>query len=108
MLLSVCSPETHHPSNVCPAGIERLLLLLGEKPTSSSASEGAACERVQQKAAVTLARLSRDNEVAHTAIQLKGGSKLKVSKPIGNQSVISVRIVWVLCNVSTVNFLNYT
>lgn len=59
--------------NVCLAGIERLLLLLGEKPSSSSPSEGAACERVQQKAAVTLARLSRDNEVAQTAIQLKGG-----------------------------------
>ncbi|KAJ8249144.1 hypothetical protein GJAV_G00231640 [Gymnothorax javanicus] len=52
-------------------GIERLLLLLGEKPSSSSPSEGAACERVQQKAAVTLARLSRDPEVAQTAIQLQ-------------------------------------
>lgn len=56
------------------SGIERLLLLLGEKPSSSSPSEGAACERVQQKAAVTLARLSRDNDVAQTAIQLKGGA----------------------------------
>ncbi|KAL2093526.1 hypothetical protein ACEWY4_010838 [Coilia grayii] len=53
-------------------GIERLLLLLGEKPSSPSPSEGAACERVQQKAAVTLARLSRDAEVAQTAIQLQG------------------------------------
>ncbi|XP_064168983.1 protein inscuteable homolog [Anguilla rostrata] len=52
-------------------GIERLLLLLGEKPSSSSPSEGAACERVQQKAAVTLARLSRDPDVAQTAIQLQ-------------------------------------
>nr|XP_019934083.1 PREDICTED: protein inscuteable homolog [Paralichthys olivaceus] len=52
-------------------GTERLLLLLGEKPSSSSPSEGAACERVQQKAAVTLARLSRDPDVAQTAIQLK-------------------------------------
>ncbi|XP_023665937.1 protein inscuteable homolog isoform X2 [Paramormyrops kingsleyae] len=52
-------------------GIERLLLLLAEKPSSSSPSEGAACERVQQKAAVTLARLSRDPEVAQTAIQLQ-------------------------------------
>ncbi|XP_056907717.1 protein inscuteable homolog isoform X2 [Takifugu flavidus] len=57
-------------------GIERLLLLLGEKPSSSSPSEGAACERVQQKAAVTLARLSRDNEVAQTAIQLKAVPRL--------------------------------
>ncbi|KAG9331432.1 hypothetical protein JZ751_019156 [Albula glossodonta] len=52
-------------------GIERLLVLLGERPSSSSPSEGAACERVQQKAAVTLARLSRDADVAQTAIQLQ-------------------------------------
>uniref|UniRef100_A0A667X087 INSC spindle orientation adaptor protein n=1 Tax=Myripristis murdjan TaxID=586833 RepID=A0A667X087_9TELE len=53
-----------------------LLLLLGEKPSSSSPSEGAACERVQQKAAVTLARLSRNPEVAQTAIQLKAVPRL--------------------------------
>ncbi|XP_068168408.1 protein inscuteable homolog [Antennarius striatus] len=57
-------------------GIERLLLLLGEKPSSPSPSEGAACERVQQKAAVTLARLSRDPDVAQTAIQLKAVPRL--------------------------------
>uniref|UniRef100_A0A8D2ZD94 INSC spindle orientation adaptor protein n=1 Tax=Scophthalmus maximus TaxID=52904 RepID=A0A8D2ZD94_SCOMX len=57
-------------------GTERLLLLLGEKPSSSSPSEGAACERVQQKAAVTLARLSRDPDVAQTAIQLKAVPRL--------------------------------
>uniref|UniRef100_A0A3B4WL63 INSC spindle orientation adaptor protein n=1 Tax=Seriola lalandi dorsalis TaxID=1841481 RepID=A0A3B4WL63_SERLL len=57
-------------------GVERLLLLLGEKPSSSSPSEGAACERVQQKAAVTLARLSRDPDVAQTAIQLKAVPRL--------------------------------
>ncbi|XP_061532461.1 protein inscuteable homolog [Phycodurus eques] len=57
-------------------GVERLLLLLGERPSSSSPSEGAACERVQQKAAVTLARLSRDGEVAQTAIQLKAVPRL--------------------------------
>ncbi|XP_013980154.2 protein inscuteable homolog isoform X2 [Salmo salar] len=57
-------------------GIERLLQLLGEKPSSSSPSEGAACERVQQKAAVTLARLSRDPDVAQTAIQLRAVPRL--------------------------------
>ncbi|XP_061630029.1 protein inscuteable homolog isoform X1 [Phyllopteryx taeniolatus] len=57
-------------------GVERLLLLLGERPSSSSPSEGAACERVQQKAAVTLARLSRDAEVAQAAIQLKAVPRL--------------------------------
>ncbi|KAM8891590.1 protein inscuteable homolog isoform 2-T2 [Spinachia spinachia] len=66
-VLEQCAPEVMQDQ-----GIERLLLLLGEKPTSPSPSEGAACERVQQKAAVTLARLSRDPEVAQTAIQLKG------------------------------------
>lgn len=60
---------------LCLLGVERLLLLLGEKPSSSSPSEGAACERVQQKAAVTLARLSRDPDVAQTAIQLKGSAE---------------------------------
>ncbi|KAI2644066.1 hypothetical protein H4Q32_030648 [Labeo rohita] len=57
-------------------GIEQLLVLLNEKPSSSSASESAACERVQQKAAVTLARLSRDPLVAQTAIQLKAVPRL--------------------------------
>lgn len=57
------------------SGIEQLLVLLNEKPSSSSPSEGAACERVQQKAAVTLARLSRDPLVAQTAIQLRGTRK---------------------------------
>ncbi|XP_060784540.1 protein inscuteable homolog isoform X1 [Neoarius graeffei] len=57
-------------------GLERLLVLLGEKPSSSSPSEGAACERVQQKAAVTLARLSRDPEVAQAAIKLRAVPRL--------------------------------
>lgn len=57
---------------VCVEGLERLLVLLGEKPSSSSPSEVAACERVQQKAAVTLARLSRNPDVAQTAIELRG------------------------------------
>ncbi|XP_016300871.1 protein inscuteable homolog isoform X1 [Sinocyclocheilus anshuiensis] len=57
-------------------GIEQLLVLLNEKPSSSSPSESAACERVQQKAAVTLVRLSRDPLVAQTAIQLKAVPRL--------------------------------
>ncbi|KAL0967967.1 hypothetical protein UPYG_G00260450 [Umbra pygmaea] len=57
-------------------GIDRLLQLLGENPSSSSPSEGAACERVQQKAAVTLARLSRDPDVAQIAIQLQAVPRL--------------------------------
>lgn len=67
---------------LCLLGIERLLLLLGEKPSSSSPSEGAACERVQQKAAVTLARLSRDPDIAQTAIQLKGTAEFQFSDSI--------------------------
>ncbi|XP_073799561.1 protein inscuteable homolog isoform X3 [Danio rerio] len=57
-------------------GIEQLLVLLNEKPSSSSPSESAACERVQQKAAVTLARLSRDPLLAQTAIQCKAVPRL--------------------------------
>lgn len=63
-VLEQCSQEVLHEQ-----GVERLLLFLGEKPCSSSPSEGAACERVQQKAAVTLARLSRDPEFAQSAIE---------------------------------------
>ncbi|RXM99818.1 Protein inscuteable-like [Acipenser ruthenus] len=50
--------------------IECLLEMLFEKPSTSNPPEVAACERVQQKAAVTLARLSRDPVVAHTATKL--------------------------------------
>uniref|UniRef100_A0A8C4RR76 INSC spindle orientation adaptor protein n=1 Tax=Erpetoichthys calabaricus TaxID=27687 RepID=A0A8C4RR76_ERPCA len=50
-------------------GVECLLAMLSEKPSSSSPAEGAACERVQQKAAVTLARLSRHPLVAQAAAQ---------------------------------------
>ncbi|XP_077103274.1 protein inscuteable homolog isoform X2 [Siphateles boraxobius] len=57
-------------------GVEQLLVLLNEKPSSSSPSEGAACERVQQKAAVTLARLSRDPLVAQSAVQLRAVPRL--------------------------------
>lgn len=44
--------------------------MLSEKPRSGTPAEVAACERVQQKAAVTLARLSRDPDVAREAVQL--------------------------------------
>ncbi|XP_072322110.1 protein inscuteable homolog [Eucyclogobius newberryi] len=57
-------------------GVERLLVFLGERPCSSSPSEGAACERVQQKAAVTLARLSRDAHFALNAIELNAVPRL--------------------------------
>ncbi|CAL1594869.1 unnamed protein product [Knipowitschia caucasica] len=50
-------------------GVEVLLQFLCERPSSSSPSEGAACERVQQKAAVTLARLSRNAQVSCCAVQ---------------------------------------
>ncbi|TRY85897.1 hypothetical protein DNTS_011919 [Danionella cerebrum] len=53
-----------------------LLVLLNEKPASSSPSESAACERVQQKAAVTLARLSREPQLAQRAIQLRAVPRL--------------------------------
>ncbi|XP_044537746.1 protein inscuteable homolog [Gracilinanus agilis] len=51
-------------------GLQLLMGMLSEKPLSGSPAEVAACERVQQKAAVTLTRLSRDADVAREAIRL--------------------------------------
>ncbi|XP_051975136.1 protein inscuteable homolog isoform X2 [Xyrauchen texanus] len=70
-VLEQCSTEVLQEK-----GIEQLLLLLNEKPSSFSPSESSACERVQQKAVVTLARLSRDPLVAQTAIQLMAVPRL--------------------------------
>lgn len=44
--------------------------MLFERSSSGNSAEVAACERVQQKSAVTLARLSRDPEVADAAVKL--------------------------------------
>ncbi|KAB0391383.1 hypothetical protein E2I00_004944 [Balaenoptera physalus] len=51
-------------------GVQLIMGLLSEKPRSGTPAEVAACERVQQKAAVTLARLSRDPDVAREAVRL--------------------------------------
>ncbi|XP_070600028.1 protein inscuteable homolog [Erythrolamprus reginae] len=51
-------------------GIQVLMEMLSEKSPFGNSPERAACEQVQQKAAVTLARLSRDPEVANSAIKL--------------------------------------
>lgn len=53
----------------CP-GVQLIMGMLSEKPRSGTPAEVAACERVQQKAAVTLARLSRDPDVAREAVRL--------------------------------------
>ncbi|KAG8438442.1 hypothetical protein GDO86_008937 [Hymenochirus boettgeri] len=50
-------------------GVQTLIGMLYEKSSSGRPSEVSACERVQQKAAVTLARLSRDPHIAHSAIK---------------------------------------
>uniref|UniRef100_H3A956 INSC spindle orientation adaptor protein n=1 Tax=Latimeria chalumnae TaxID=7897 RepID=H3A956_LATCH len=52
-------------------GVQLLLEMLYQKSHSENVSEAAACERVQQKSAVTLARLSRDPDVAHAAVKLQ-------------------------------------
>ncbi|KFO18685.1 Protein inscuteable like protein [Fukomys damarensis] len=57
-------------------GVQLIMGMLSEKPSSGSPAEVAACERVQQKAAVTLARLSRDPEVAREAVRLSCVSRL--------------------------------
>ncbi|NXP53753.1 INSC protein, partial [Heliornis fulica] len=51
-------------------GVQLLMEMLFERPSSGNSAEVAACERVQQKSAVTLARLSRDPEVADAAVKL--------------------------------------
>lgn len=51
-------------------GIQVLMEMLSEKSPFGNSPERAACEQVQQKASVTLARLSRDPEVANSAIKL--------------------------------------
>ncbi|XP_066043709.1 protein inscuteable homolog isoform X4 [Chamaea fasciata] len=51
-------------------GVQLLMEMLFEKSSSGNPAEAAACERVQQKSAVTLARLSRDPEVAEAAVKL--------------------------------------
>lgn len=54
-------------------GIELLLSFLHEGPTPrSSEAELSACERVQQKAAIALTRLSRDAQNARTVVQQHG------------------------------------
>ncbi|XP_043938717.1 protein inscuteable homolog isoform X2 [Protopterus annectens] len=52
-------------------GLQLLLEMLFEKPSYRSPAEEAACERVQQKAAVTLARLSRNEDIAQAAVNLQ-------------------------------------
>ncbi|XP_009583795.1 PREDICTED: protein inscuteable homolog, partial [Fulmarus glacialis] len=51
-------------------GVQLLMEMLFERSSSGNSAEVAACERVQQKSAVTLARLSRDPEVADAAVKL--------------------------------------
>ncbi|XP_034369264.1 protein inscuteable homolog isoform X1 [Arvicanthis niloticus] len=57
-------------------GVQLIMGMLSEKPKSGTPAEVAACERVQQKAAVTLARLCRDPDVAQEAVRLSCMSRL--------------------------------
>lgn len=57
-------------SNASSPGVQLIMGMLSEKPRSGTPAEAAACERVQQKAAVTLARLCRDPDVAREAVRL--------------------------------------
>nr|XP_048316290.1 protein inscuteable homolog isoform X4 [Myodes glareolus] len=57
-------------------GVQLIMGMLSEKPRSGTPAEVAACERVQQKAAVTLARLCRDPDVAQEAVRLSCMSRL--------------------------------
>ncbi|KAM7397117.1 hypothetical protein PAMP_020114 [Pampus punctatissimus] len=98
-VLEQCAPEVLQEQ-----GIERLLLLLGEKPSSSSPSEGAACERVQQKAAVTLARLSRDPDAALRRLAAGCPDSIEAAD---HQQLIKPRLVdsFLLCSNMEESFL---
>ena len=69
--MDTCSPEI-----IKNGGLELLVQFLNQRsPRIATEAEQAACERVQQKAAIALARLSRDEETAQHIINLKGTHK---------------------------------
>ena len=54
-------------------GVELLVHFLHERPADAGTdAELAACERVQQKSAIAITRLSKDKSVADTVVQLGG------------------------------------
>ena len=64
-------------------GIPLLIGYLQQRPIScKQEAEVAACERVQQKAAIALTRLCKDVETAQTIVDLQG--KHKLSEPPQN------------------------
>uniref|UniRef100_A0A8C5QGX2 INSC spindle orientation adaptor protein n=1 Tax=Leptobrachium leishanense TaxID=445787 RepID=A0A8C5QGX2_9ANUR len=63
-ILDQCSSEIVHED-----GVQVLIEMLSEKSSTGILADVSACERVQQKSAVTVARLSRDPEFAEAAIK---------------------------------------
>jgi hypothetical protein len=58
---------------VCSGGIDVCLELLSESPLDyKTPAEMAACERVQQKAAIALTRMCRDENNAVTIVKAEG------------------------------------
>lgn len=58
-------------------GLDLCLQLLQERPlTYKSSSEVAACERVQQKSAIALTRLCREEEIAQIIVEMEGIPRL--------------------------------
>jgi len=54
-------------------GVELLVHFLHERPCEAGTeAELAACERVQQKSAIAITRLSKEKDVADTIVQLDG------------------------------------
>ncbi|KAM9302362.1 protein inscuteable homolog [Gastrophryne carolinensis] len=70
-ILDQCAPEILQEN-----GVEILIQMLWEKPISGSLAEVSACERVLQKSAITLARLSRHSGIVQAAIQHEGIPRL--------------------------------
>ena len=73
VLANMAAVESCCAEIVDSGGLELMLDFLTEQPSCfANEAEVAACERVQQKAGIALARLSRDPENAQIIVALKG------------------------------------
>ncbi len=69
--MSAIESCTAHLMENC--GVQLLVNFLCESPAvEGSPVEKAACERMQQKAAIALTRLCRDQEIAQLVVELQG------------------------------------
>ncbi len=75
VIANIAAVETCFPDILENHGIELLVQFLYEQqPEGGSEAERAACERVQQKAAIALSRLSKDPDTAQLIVELHGST----------------------------------